>query len=179
MNPNKWPDDLGINKITPDPCASLRIDTKTVDVPVACSNRLKGSNIFPATNCSKGNAKLINDYVSEIIDNKHPSNLMVNTVAASDMYYNIYMDTMCKPDPPASGKLFGPWIRNFKETIPVVAAKYLNDGKTIVYMAEDGTTIKMVTNTGIAKYYTGSVNDFDSVNWDTYSDAGRNYILGK
>jgi hypothetical protein len=175
MNPNKWPDDLRINKITPDPCASLRVDTKTSDVPVACSNRLKGSDIFPTTNCSKGNAELINNYVSTFIDDKNADNLMGFSLINSEMYYNIYMDIKCKPDPPASGRLYGKWIKDNKESIPVVAAKYLNDGNTVVYLAPEGEYVKMATDTGVAKFYKGSVNDFDSVNWGTYSDAGDNY----
>jgi hypothetical protein len=179
INPNKWPDDLGINKIIPDPCASLRTDTKMVDVPVACTNRLKGSDIFPTTNCSKGNAKLINEMVSVWIDNKYPDNLAGGSVANSEMFYNAYMKEWCKPDPPASGRLYGKYIKNNKESIPVVAAKYLNDGKTIVYLAYDGGYTKMVTNKGVARYYYGPLDNFDSVNWNTYSDAGDGYLYSQ
>jgi hypothetical protein len=83
---------------------------------------------------------------------------------------------ICRADPLAVGSLHG-WAINYnKGSIPVVAAKYLNDGETIVYIAYDGGYTKMATNTSVAKYYYGPVGNFDSFNWDTYSDGGNGYI---
>jgi hypothetical protein len=176
INPNKWPDNTGVNKLPEevDPCASLRTDTKASDVPVTCFNRLKGSDIFPTTACTgnKKKAFVTGQVVPHI---RTGEGIMFYVLNAAESIYNNAMKDWCKPDPPASGRLYGPWIRDNKESIPVVAAKYLNDGETIVYLASDGNTIKMVTNKGVARYYTGSVNDFDSFNWNSYSYAGDNY----
>jgi len=174
INPNNWPDDLGINKMIPDPCDSMKSGIKASDVSTSCKTRLIGSDIFPTTNCTNDiYSTIVNKIVKKGIDNG--SGYMFDVLSLVEDSYNSVINQFCKPDPPASGYLSGAWIRDNKDSIPVVAAKYLNDGNTIVYLASEGEYIKMATNTGVAKFYRGSVNDFKSSNWNTYSDAGNNY----
>jgi len=82
-------------------------------------------------------------------------------------------------DPPAVGSIGGPWIRNNSESLSVRAAKYLNDGTTIVYMVLDaGETVKMITNTGVCKYFSGrSTSLFDPSQWNTYTSAPNNSYI--
>jgi hypothetical protein len=44
-------------------------------------------------------------------------------------------------------------------------------------MIEDGQYTKMVTATGVAKYYTGKITDFNPDQWASYNDAGNNYLI--
>ena len=82
---------------------------------------------------------------------------------------------------PIGTTMSGPWIGT---PIQVQAIKPLNGGN--VYMIEQGIYTKMVLESdaqawdqtsGTARYYTGHINDFSADKWDTYNDAGSNYIL--
>lgn len=81
--------------------------------------------------------------------------------------------------PPASSKerpmvMYGDWIG---KDVPVQAVKQLNTGEN-VYMFADTMYVKMVTQSGAAKYFTGTdVNLFNPNNWNSYSDATGHYLL--
>jgi len=79
------------------------------------------------------------------------------------IFYN-YVDT---------GIMYGPWIAEEKK---VQSIQYLMDGEQ-VYMIVDGIHTKMVTKTGVAKYYVGKMSDFNIEKWHEYSNAGDNYRL--
>jgi hypothetical protein len=74
---------------------------------------------------------------------------------------------------PATMMLEGPWIGTPR---PVQKIDVLENGET-VYMLYDGTYVKMVTTSGKAKYFVGTLNNFASNAWPTYNDAGTNYRL--
>ena len=61
-------------------------------------------------------------------------------------------------------------------TIPVTITKNLQNGDPVYMIEHDGQT-KMVTNTGVAKYYTGRIEEFDPMRWDTYTNVGDKFRL--
>jgi len=67
--------------------------------------------------------------------------------------------------------LYGNWISG---DLKVQDTRILPNGEE-VYIAFDGTYTKMVTQSGVAKYYTGGLELFNPDNWGTYQDAGNNY----
>jgi hypothetical protein len=69
--------------------------------------------------------------------------------------------------------MFGPWIG--KDT-PIQSVSTLMSGET-VYMIETELHTKMVTESGVAKYYNGKMSDFNANNWNTYYDAAGNYKI--
>ena len=71
------------------------------------------------------------------------------------------------------GTMSGPWIGT---AMPVQAIKTINGGQK-VYLIEHGIYTKMVLENGTARYYTGTINEFSPDKWDTYNNAGNNYIL--
>ena len=60
--------------------------------------------------------------------------------------------------------------------VPITKSSALQTGEE-VHLGQDGVYTKMVAKSGIAKYYVGSVNDFDSSKWNMYSDATGHYVL--
>ena len=72
--------------------------------------------------------------------------------------------------------MHGPWIRFDRENVPVQRTQRLNDG-TEVFMIQDGGYTKMVTRNGVAKYYTGTLDQFNANNWNRYNNAFGNYRL--
>jgi len=177
INPNKW-ENMDIRTVTKDKdhCASLTPGMKYSDVSASCKARLKRPDIFPTTGCSRGNVTLVNNYVANAIGTADSSPLMFDRLSILENKYNNDISNRCKPDPPAVGSLHGWAIKNNNGSIPVVAAKYLPDGNTIVYIASDEGYTKMATNYGFSKYYYGPVDNFDSADWDTYSNGNFGYL---
>ena len=68
--------------------------------------------------------------------------------------------------------MYGPWV---KDTL-VTTTRKLTTGET-VYLVEDDSYTKMVTESGVAKYYVGKISAFNPNNWNTYSNAGSNYKI--
>ena len=66
----------------------------------------------------------------------------------------------------------GDWI-----DIPVATVIDLHTGGEVVYMIENNGYTKMVTSSGVAKYYTGKINQFDAMSWSTYTNAGNFFFL--
>lgn len=60
--------------------------------------------------------------------------------------------------------------------LPVSTVSNLASGER-VYIAQDQEYVKMVSESGHAKYFVGSISQFDPSRWNTYSDAGRNYVI--
>jgi hypothetical protein len=60
--------------------------------------------------------------------------------------------------------------------LPVNTVTKLASGER-VYIAQDQEYAKMVSESGNAKYYVGSISQFDPSKWNTYNDAGRNYVI--
>jgi hypothetical protein len=69
--------------------------------------------------------------------------------------------------------MYGPWIG---KDVPVATTRKLTTGET-VYLIDDTTYTKMVTESGVAKYYVGKISAFNPNNWNTYSNAGSNYKI--
>ena len=69
--------------------------------------------------------------------------------------------------------MFGPWIGS---DIPVSRIFTLSDG-TKVYSIFQQPYTKMVTETGVARYYTGSQDQFNPNSWNSYASASANYLL--
>lgn len=76
-----------------------------------------------------------------------------------------------------SAVLYGPWIgpRGGGEIASSQTVR-LSDG-TEVFLAYENPYTKMVTRTGIAKYYVGTPSQFNVSSWNSYSSAGANYLL--
>ena len=70
--------------------------------------------------------------------------------------------------------MYGDWIG--RDT-PVQTVKQLNTGEN-VYMIVDDRYVKMVTQSGVAKYFSGTdVNLFNPNSWNSYTDATGHYLL--
>jgi hypothetical protein len=80
-----------------------------------------------------------------------------------------------KGENPKDFEMYGPWIgRN----IPVQSIRKLNNNEN-VYITFDAPYTKMVSQSGAAKYYVGNTNQFHPNNWNSYGNAGTNYIIRK
>jgi len=87
-----------------------------------------------------------------------------------------YLDdaTFYKRDVPSNLKImYGLWIGR---DILVTTTRQLTTGET-VYLIEDDVYTKMVTESGVAKYYSGKIRAFNPNNWNTYSNAANNYKI--
>jgi hypothetical protein len=71
--------------------------------------------------------------------------------------------------------IYGRWM---PRDLPVKVIKTLSSGE-LVYIAQDDQYTKMVSKSGVAKYYVGLVSEFNKNNWNNYASAGGNYVLGK
>ncbi len=94
MNPNYWPD-MGVIPLpaNQDPCASMTPGTLDSDVSAACKTRLKGSDIFPTTNCSDANSTRVYDsYQANIYDEVRP---MFDILTSTEDAYNRAMAKWC------------------------------------------------------------------------------------
>jgi hypothetical protein len=71
--------------------------------------------------------------------------------------------------------MYGPWISDNRK-LPIERIVTING--EIVYMAQDASDVKMVTEKGLAAAYTGSINDFTNDKWtNTEKNADGNYKL--
>jgi hypothetical protein len=73
----------------------------------------------------------------------------------------------------AATAMFGPWIPGTVDTQRVFQ---LPNGE-LVYAIFDSPYTKMVTQAGVARYYTGSLDQFNAASWSSYANAGTNYKL--
>jgi len=74
---------------------------------------------------------------------------------------------------PSDFVMYGPWIGT---DLPVKEIATLPTGEP-VYLTKQGIHTKLVSQSGVAKYYEGEVSAFNPNNWNTYGDAGRYYII--
>ena len=80
------------------------------------------------------------------------------------------------PAPPSNYFLHGPWI-DYNTSFRKVG-KINKVGQENVYLVEDVGMTKMVSESGVGKYYEGKIQDFDSSKWDTYNKVPeKSYIL--
>jgi hypothetical protein len=71
--------------------------------------------------------------------------------------------------------MYGLWIDpSGKIYIPVQDVKTLVNGVK-VYMIQGGQFVKMVTSTGEARYFTGTIAEFNPNLWSSYNNAGDGY----
>jgi hypothetical protein len=61
------------------------------------------------------------------------------------------------------------------KSVPIIKTVPLPTGER-VSMIEDGVYTKMVSTSGVAKYYTGRSSTFDPSRWNTYTNNPGNYI---
>lgn len=75
--------------------------------------------------------------------------------------------------------LKGDWIMGSqgKKCLLVTFRDRVN-GET-VYGAEEDGKVKMVTESGVAKYFDGKISQFSPADWNTYKSAGTHYHLVK
>ena len=73
------------------------------------------------------------------------------------------------------GYMYGSWIGYSQYKLPILEKKTI--GNESVYLIEDGPFVKMVTEKGIAKYYTGTIAAFDQTKWAEYISAGDGYKI--
>ena len=73
--------------------------------------------------------------------------------------------------------MYGSWVGNTDH--PVQYISQLTDGRTVYLVENDGYTKMVAVKDGNseAKYYTGKVADFKAENWNTYTNAGKNYLV--
>jgi len=70
--------------------------------------------------------------------------------------------------------MYGDWIRS---DTPVQAVKQLTTGENVYLIADDGY-VKMITQSGVAKYFSGTdVNLFNPNSWNSYTDATGHYLV--
>jgi hypothetical protein len=68
--------------------------------------------------------------------------------------------------------MFGPWVGRM---IPIQLI--VSSGGKTYYAIEDAPFVKIVDNTGEARFFTGSLNQFDPDLWSSYTNAFGHYIL--
>ena len=79
-----------------------------------------------------------------------------------------------KPETEQPKVMYGDWVGR---DAPIQAIKKLNTGENVYLITDDGY-VKMVTQSGAAKYFTGAdVNLFNPNSWNSYSDAAGHYLL--
>lgn len=101
-------------------------------------------------------------------------------ISGSTMYTNAYSFV-------SGNELLAPFTRKIQmanmygpaigRQIPT-EIRFLNDGR-VVYVCEDSPYTKMVTADGQEKYYTGTMNQFNPSNWNSYKSTSSrgSYIL--
>ena len=74
--------------------------------------------------------------------------------------------------------MYGPWITQENN---VNSIQNLIGGEKVFLMVDgtvvDGIHTKMVSESGVAKYYTGTIVEFKPENWDKYTDVGDKYRI--
>lgn len=73
------------------------------------------------------------------------------------------------------GYMYGSWIGYSQYKLPILERKII--GNESVYLIEDDTIVKMVSDKGDAKYYKGSIAMFDPTKWMSYISAGDGYKI--
>ena len=98
---------------------------------------------------------------------KYKEKILINNTDIFDFKYNqiVFIKLVEK------GIIYGPWVNG---QYPVESINNLLDGE-IVYMIAEGMFTKMVSKTGVAKNYIGSISDFKAEKWNEYIDVGNNY----
>ena len=113
----------------------------------------------------------IREYLS--MKKYYNSNLLTNYKCdSSDSIENIKNTVTTNSLEENLGYLYGPWIG---PDIPVESVTTLSNGSS-VYIAKQEEYVKMVTDTGEAKYYIGDISSFNVNEWNSYYDAKNNYI---
>jgi len=69
--------------------------------------------------------------------------------------------------------MYGPWIGGEER---IQAASRLPNGET-VYLLQSTQYVRMITESGVAKYYVGKLADFNPNSFNSYTDVGQNYLL--
>jgi len=136
------------------------------DVPVASEIALvDNTDVFLIEHDSftkmvseKGEAK----YYKGVIAQFHACNWGTYTVATG--HYHVKSSLV----------MYGDWVNN-GTPVPVVTERILVDDKTRVYLIEDDSKTKMVTEKGEARYYQGHISEFNNEKWGTYQDAAGHY----
>ena len=90
-------------------------------------------------------------------------------------YNSLGNNHMYRPPFENLGYLYGSWIGPYPG-IRVTKVEKLNDGST-VYIATQGPHVKMVTNTGEAKYFQGTLDKFDKNSWNSYNKIDNNNYM--
>jgi len=72
---------------------------------------------------------------------------------------------LAPPQPSSVGYMSGPWIAG---NIPITKVDKDDQGNP-VYISYESPYTKMVNSAGLAKYYTGPLANYSSVNWPSYS----------
>ena len=75
---------------------------------------------------------------------------------------------------PESKTLYGDWIGN---GILAQASKPLLTGERVYMIHSTDNYTKMVSESGVGKYYVGDIDKFKAENWDSYSSAGQGYKI--
>lgn len=69
--------------------------------------------------------------------------------------------------------MYGDWV----DTLPVKAQKTNPADGSTIYLVEDQQYTKMVDSKGNARYYVGTIADFDMSKWNTGGVADGKYML--
>lgn len=69
--------------------------------------------------------------------------------------------------------MYGPWIGGEER---IQAASKLPNGE-IVYLLQSTQYVRMISESGVAKYYVGRLADFNPNSFNSYTDVGQNYLL--
>ena len=95
-----------------------------------------------------------------------------------DLILGKYEDTYNPVVYTGTAIMYGNWISG--SDVKVQYMSQLKDGRTVYLVENDGFT-KMVAikdeNSSEGKYYTGKVEDFHAEKWNTYTNAGNNYLI--
>jgi hypothetical protein len=102
-------------------------------------------------------------------DGRNWSPISSGALQAPDERFAAYPDIEITSTP----YLHGAWIGTH---VSVQAVKDL-DAAEKVYLIQDSQYTKMVSASGEARYYAGTIADFDAAKWSSYSSAGGNYLL--
>lgn len=129
----------------------------------SCNTRLTQKPVQPLNNlsCNDNNIKVAGHWCNDANNIDRP---MPTTAPAQA--------PIPTPSPARRFFMFGPWIGSMK---PVDRTSQV--GANTIYMIQDGKHVKMVDDKGEARYYEGSIDQFDGSRWSTYTNANKNYIL--
>jgi hypothetical protein len=80
---------------------------------------------------------------------------------------------VCNGIDQGSGSIVGPWISG--GNTPILKTEKDPEGNNI-YIGFQAPYTKMVNSKGVARYYTGPIDNYSSYFWNNGNNAGRNYI---